>query len=57
MGDEASPVPPPKGRIPITLEDAALSRTPTPIETPCSAIYNLQSTIYNLQSTIYNLQS
>ncbi|PDW04346.1 S9 family peptidase [Candidatus Viridilinea mediisalina] len=33
--------------IPITLEDAALSRTLTPIETPCSGICNLQSTIVN----------
>ncbi|WP_281257203.1 hypothetical protein [Candidatus Viridilinea mediisalina] len=33
--------------IPITLEHAALSRTLTPIGTPCSAIYNLQSAIYN----------
>ncbi|WP_281257195.1 hypothetical protein [Candidatus Viridilinea mediisalina] len=31
----------------MTLEHAALSRTLTPIEVPCSAIYNLQSTINN----------
>ncbi|PDW03288.1 S8 family serine peptidase [Candidatus Viridilinea mediisalina] len=32
---------------PITLEHTALSRTLTPIGTPCSAICNLQSTIGN----------
>ncbi|PDW04537.1 clostripain-related cysteine peptidase [Candidatus Viridilinea mediisalina] len=33
--------------IPMTLEQATLSRTRKPIGTPCSAICNLQSTIVN----------
>ncbi|WP_165774604.1 hypothetical protein [Candidatus Viridilinea mediisalina] len=40
-----------------SIEQSASSLTLQLIGTPCSAIYNLQSTIYNLQSTIYNLQS